>query len=588
MGLSGLALIVFFLAHLFPIKVALIAAVIMSFLIPLFFKKKFGFELPRPKVNKIFFINSLFWGIIFSLILWQTTLKPTGDFFNASPSTYGDLPFHLNLITNFAYGNNFPPVNPLSPPIKLNYHFLADFISAIILVLSGNLRFSLIVPGVVMGTLTASAISLFVFRIGKSQLAALIAPFLFFMNGGIGFVKFFTNLADSKDWLFVPFRYAHIPEWGVEYPNILAEIMMAERTLFIGFPLAVFVLFFLYIWTQKNEKSAVILSGLGLGLLLYANVYGFLTLGLLMMVMLLRNLLRRNPNRALDLFYSLSIAFIIAFPLVLGIVTKIGSSINGFIRFSPGEWPPLPGGKQKLVFWITNFGLVPILSFIAIFKKGLISTKVRQVLGPLFLMVFLAHIVIFQPYSWDNNRFILYPYLAMSIFSSFVFVRIIQNANKGLRIFGLAFLGMSILSGFLVVYYDPQISSHLYSREDFELAEFVNKETDRSYNFLTSQSHNHPVASLAGRKVVLGYEGYLWTHGVEDLEKKYQDIKTIYSYEDQSPWLLHLYNVGYVVFGPSEKEEFPSLQEEEFIKRYSLIYNSDNYKIFDTRDLRIR
>ncbi|MDQ2922228.1 MAG: hypothetical protein M3R52_11545, partial [Acidobacteriota bacterium] len=39
-------------------------------------------------------------------------------------NNFGDLPFHLSVITGFAYGNNFPPEDPTYAGVRFTYPFL--------------------------------------------------------------------------------------------------------------------------------------------------------------------------------------------------------------------------------------------------------------------------------------------------------------------------------------------------------------------------------------------------------------------------------------------------------------------------------
>ena len=42
-------------------------------------------------------------------------------------NNFGDLPFHLSVITSFAYGQNFPPEDPTFAGVRFTYPFLTDF-----------------------------------------------------------------------------------------------------------------------------------------------------------------------------------------------------------------------------------------------------------------------------------------------------------------------------------------------------------------------------------------------------------------------------------------------------------------------------
>src|SRR5215510_11826585 len=45
-------------------------------------------------------------------------------------NNFGDLPFHLSVITGFAHGNNFPPQDPTYAGVRFTYPFMSDCVSA--------------------------------------------------------------------------------------------------------------------------------------------------------------------------------------------------------------------------------------------------------------------------------------------------------------------------------------------------------------------------------------------------------------------------------------------------------------------------
>ena len=67
----------------------------------------------------------VFW-LVFANAMYQT---PEG-IFTGVDTNIGDLPFHLAVITGFAYGENFPPQHPEFAGVRLTYPFVADFVTA--------------------------------------------------------------------------------------------------------------------------------------------------------------------------------------------------------------------------------------------------------------------------------------------------------------------------------------------------------------------------------------------------------------------------------------------------------------------------
>jgi hypothetical protein len=65
--------------------------------------------------------------------------KPDG-IYTGVQNNYGDLPFHLSIITSFANGANFPPEDPTFAGARFTYPFIADFVAACFVRAGAGLR----------------------------------------------------------------------------------------------------------------------------------------------------------------------------------------------------------------------------------------------------------------------------------------------------------------------------------------------------------------------------------------------------------------------------------------------------------------
>src|SRR5437667_611660 len=101
-------------------------------------------------------------------------------------STWGDLAWHLSMVSNFAQrGLAAVKENPIFLGKKLSYPFLPDLLSARLVRSGLSLQASLIWPTWVVIIGSVIAIYFLARSITKSTFAALISPFLFFINGSI-------------------------------------------------------------------------------------------------------------------------------------------------------------------------------------------------------------------------------------------------------------------------------------------------------------------------------------------------------------------------------------------------------------------
>ena len=78
-------------------------------------------------------LRFLFYAAI-ALVLWlvfdRAMFERADGIYTGVLNNYGDLPFHLSVITSFVKGANFPPEDPTYAGASFTYPFLADFVAA--------------------------------------------------------------------------------------------------------------------------------------------------------------------------------------------------------------------------------------------------------------------------------------------------------------------------------------------------------------------------------------------------------------------------------------------------------------------------
>ena len=99
--------------------------------------------------------------------------------------TWGDLAWHLSLLSNFAErGFSAVREDPIFPGTKLSYPFLPDLLSAWLVRCGFSVQSGLIVPAFL--AILGSVIALYFFaRRIAGPIGAMAAPFLLFFNGSI-------------------------------------------------------------------------------------------------------------------------------------------------------------------------------------------------------------------------------------------------------------------------------------------------------------------------------------------------------------------------------------------------------------------
>ena len=136
-----------------------------------------------------------------------------------------------------------------------------------------------------------------------------------------------------------------------------------------------------------------------------------------------------------------------------------------------------------------------------------------------------------------------------------------------------------VLIGSLSVYRESYVSWRLFGPEDIALADFVKNNTPTEALFLTTDQHNHPVSSLGGRQILMGFRGWLWTHGL-DYGKREADVFEIFSGGSKVKELINSYGLDYAVIDKNKINDF-RINTDFFIMNYKLVYESNSFALYD-------
>jgi len=197
----------------------------------------------------IYFLFYAAFAIGMWLIFRRALLEESDGIATGVLNNFGDLPFHLSVITRFAYGQNFPPEDPTFAGVRFTYPFITDFISAIFVRAGASLRNSLFIENYVIAIALVGVVHRFGQKLVRNRTAAMVTPLLILLNGGFGWVMLWDDLGKVEGGIYqVLKRLAHsytiLPEiekawrWG----NSITSLLLTQRGFLLGIPLAVIVI----------------------------------------------------------------------------------------------------------------------------------------------------------------------------------------------------------------------------------------------------------------------------------------------------------------------------------------------------------
>lgn len=526
--------------------------------------------------------------IVFGFLFWHFAkemlqVKPQG-WFVGQVNLYGDLVFHLGLINKFLVNLNPLPQSPIYSGGKPNYPIFADYLTALIARFS-SIDFALFITTFITGLLVIYIARHFIKNYIKNEKVVFLSLLLFFINGGFGFYYFFQDLFTSNKSLLsfmlaMPHEYTDLKTNGYWWINNYLAYFLPQRAFLFAFPITLTVLSLLYFGFQKNKRRFFFLAGLLTGALPLVQSHSLFFLFIVSSLFATATIIYSKFKKDIILnwlIFGVTTA-VLAIPLFKLLSSQ--SDILTYIRFAPG-WT---SKENIIVFWIKNLGLFAPLLVVSIIW---IYTKSHQLffLYLPFLFVFIiSNIFIFQPWEFDNSKLLIYWYFVSCILVSYFLYEWFFTENLSRKILGILLVFLMTFAGSLDIFrtFTPVTSYQIFSNEDLIVAKTVKEATPQNSIFTTAPIHNHPISALSGRSTVIGFYGWIWSHGLPHQQRAY-DIQKIYAGAPDFDTLIKKYKVSYVTVGPYERQNFDI--NETFMSQFPKITIDQNWSLYDVSHL---
>ena len=193
----------------------------------------------------------LFW-LVYARAMYQTP----GGIFTGVDTNIGDMPFHLAVVTGFAYGENFPPQHPEFAGVRLTYPFVVDFVAAMFVRAGATLEGALFWQNFAMIMSLVGLLHRWALKLTRDRLAALVTPPLVLLSGGLGWLVFLREAASSGRGVFamlgeLPHDYTRAYP-GFEWGNAVTALFVTQRSILLGVAVALVVW---TLWWDASKKS---------------------------------------------------------------------------------------------------------------------------------------------------------------------------------------------------------------------------------------------------------------------------------------------------------------------------------------------
>ncbi|HEY0377741.1 MAG TPA: hypothetical protein VGC87_12520 [Pyrinomonadaceae bacterium] len=582
-------------------------------------------------------VHFIFYAAV-AVLLWfvfdRAMFERADGIYTGVQNNYGDLPFHLSIITGFADGANFPPEDPTYAGARFTYPFLADFIAACFVRAGATLRQALMLENYVLALAFVGVLHRFTRKLTRDWVAGLIAPALVLFSGGLGFWHLWNDARWPDKGLFgilmdLPQQYTITPDTGYRWGNSLTTLLIPQRGILLGFPLALIV--FAVWWTfvseagthgetdagtrrrgdaaksnedaesrkrrpKRERQSAarrrvaasprprvptmqrMAAAGAVAGLLPLVHAHSFVVVMVVGAgVALLTGL---KDWRAWAIFFAAAV--LIAAPQMWWATRGSSVRASDFFGWQFG-WDH--GEESVPWFWLKNTGLfIPLLVAALLWSerdgratRPLVPRRLLLFYLPFTLCFVVPNLIKLAPWVWDNIKVIYYWFLASAPLVALLIARLMRG-SWATRSVAIALLLSLTLAGALDVWSVASSAAEfrIFDADGVKFAETVKGVTRPRATVLHEPTFDTPIF-LTGRRSVMGYPGHIGSHGI-DYDERWRDIKRIYAGRADAETLLSKYNVEFVVVGPNERRDAPV--NDAFFSRFELVGETGEYRLY--------
>jgi hypothetical protein len=553
--------------------------------------------------------------LVAAIILWRVfsraVIEDNTGLSTGLLNNFGDLPFHLSVITSFVFGNNFPPEDPTYAGVRFTYPFISDFVSAIFVRCGADLRESMFIENFILGLAFVGLVHRWALVMLRNRLAAIITPLLVLLNGGFGWTLLFDQAGTNERGLFgvlmdLPPSFTVIPETTWRWGNAVSALLVPQRGFLMGLPLAIIA--FTQWWiatdkarqpepipagkkaratgTQKNLWSEqgqtrfsapvrrMIAAGIAAGLLPLVHAHSFVV------VMAMAGCLALLQFRWREWFTFFAVASVIAIPQLLWSTMHSAVDAGSFFAWELG-WDH--GQENPVWFWLKNTGLFIPLVLAAILMKSngyLVPRRLLLFYLPFTLCFIIPNVIKMAPWIWDNIKVLFYWWLASAPLVALLLARLWEQGPIRRVVAVLLFVCVTLAGALDVAAIALRsVKYQVFDSAGMRFAELVKAQTAPRALVIHAPVHNTPVF-LTGRRSLMGYPGHIWTHGLQFVQRE-SEIKRIYLGAPDAEQLIGKYGVEYLVVGPQEKIVTPI--NEAFLTRFQKVGEVGEYKLYKIR-----
>ena len=326
-----------------------------------------------------------------ALLMYTHNIRPAADgTYHVGQSTYGDLSLHLAVATSIVDAQ-FPLQNSLMVGATMAYPYLADSFATSLYMLGLSLSNAMAVTGTILCAWVYYGYALLAAQLVRRRGAAVLAAYLLFLNGGLGF--FYTlggqvqNGAVTTGWdnlRTVLTGYYQTPTNqpnpnNLRWVNIICDMLVPQRGILGGWAILMPVLNLLLpplAARRRPDTRALLLAGAMAGALPLLHTHTFLALAIASLGFCIYATATAPRGRKMDAFRPFllygGVAAALAMPQLINYTFVQATASDHFLRFQ-FNWCNNRGGlglvDPYFWFYIKNIGLPYLMILLALLTR---------------------------------------------------------------------------------------------------------------------------------------------------------------------------------------------------------------------------
>jgi len=528
----------------------------------------------KKAIQLVFFIFLL--GFAWAL-MWKTFRVNQAGNLEIATKVWSDFAATIPLIRSFSLGDNFPPQYPLfaGPPIR--YHFLFFAGVGLLEKIGLPLDWALNLPSILSFFFLLLAIYWLSFEIFKKKSVSVMSCLFFLFNGSFAFLDFFKKYPLSIHTLTDIFNHDSFLAFGPYYGNKTISafwslnIYTNQRHLALAY--AIFLLLILTIYgVSKNNNKLSLTKTLVWGIII--GLFPFIHLSVFaMMEIALFILFVTYPSVRKNILVIVALSLIIALPQMMYMG---GSNYQGNL-FHPGYLIENLNLLSFVKYWFLNLGLVTILAPIGFF---IAKKPQRKVILPFLALFVVGNLFQFSPEIAGNHKFFNLFIIGFNIFAAYSIYNLWKHSLVGKTV-AIFYLVLMTLSGIIDIF---PIKNDGYAEikdgKNNEVEQFIINNTPKNSVFLNASYMYNP-ASLAGRKIFLGWPYFVWGTGY-DSGKRYKIMESVFESNNKSEVckLAKINNINYLALEDINDPNLPRINLGFFLANFDLEYDNKQLNFY--------